>query len=151
MRRNTDGSLATRRHTDTEAALKTVRPRDPKKRWSNLEERSEVIARSIATLDGKKNPRLAVTVKVWYRKISHWPILSINTKRNASIVVILWFFIVFYVENCNIACQSWHREWKSSTNTSKKISAWKSFKIGKNNALYTYTHTWSQIGFSFYL
>ena len=63
-RRNTDGSLAARRHTDTETALKVARPRDPKKRWSNLEERSEVIARNIATLDGKRNPRMAVTVKV---------------------------------------------------------------------------------------
>ncbi|XP_066914646.1 putative leucine-rich repeat-containing protein DDB_G0290503 isoform X2 [Clytia hemisphaerica] len=55
MRRNTDGSLATRRHTDTEAALKTVRPRDPKKRWSNLEERSEKEEGKSGTVSARKS------------------------------------------------------------------------------------------------
>lgn len=63
-RRNTDGSTSARRHTDSDAVKTRLRERDPKKRWSNLEERSEVIARSIAELDGKRNPKLATLLKV---------------------------------------------------------------------------------------
>lgn len=40
-RRNTDGSTSARRHTDSDAVKTRLRERDPKKRWSNLEERSE--------------------------------------------------------------------------------------------------------------
>ena len=63
-RRNTEGS-APRRHTDTDTdRISRIRDRDPRKRWSNLEERSEVIRRNIEELDGKRNPKLATLVKV---------------------------------------------------------------------------------------
>ncbi|XP_065659063.1 early endosome antigen 1 isoform X1 [Hydra vulgaris] len=61
-RRNTDSS-ALRRHTDTEAdKYNPKKERDPRQRWSDLEERTEVITRSISELDGKRNPRLTTTV-----------------------------------------------------------------------------------------
>jgi len=64
IRRNTDGAVPPRRHTDdTVSASSRVRDRDPRKRWSNLEERTEVITRNIAELEGKRNPRYQTAVK----------------------------------------------------------------------------------------
>ena len=63
-RRNTDGSAQRRPYTDTTVGAKSINERDTKKRWSNLEERTEVITRNIAELDGKRNPRLSTALKV---------------------------------------------------------------------------------------
>ena len=65
IRRNTDGSAQRRPYTDTTVGAKSrINERDTKKRWSNLEERTEVITRNIAELDGKRNPRLSTALKV---------------------------------------------------------------------------------------
>ena len=64
IRRNTDGSAQRRPYTDTTVGAKSrINERDTK-RWSNLEERTEVITRNIAELDGKRNPRLSTALKV---------------------------------------------------------------------------------------
>ena len=92
LRRNTDGSAQRRPYTDTTVGAKNrVNEPDTKKRWSNLEERTEVITRNIAELDGKRNPRLSTALKVRYNRVR---LTSIPQKLSCGYLLTMEFLLV---------------------------------------------------------